>query len=155
MHWTQAVYIGLLIAALASSWRRDWSAMIALVMAANLGATMALAGDPLSVGVMDAACASVLLLGNRRALILATLFSVMILIYVSAWAFSWKNSTTYTIIDLIAYVQLGVISGLDSGIRRRVRAFARRSALPAGPETQGGHATVGVARVSAQSEITQ
>lgn len=113
MHWTQALYLGLLCAALASSWRGDWSARIAAVMLCNVTATMALASSPLAVGVADAASAAALINGNRRAQIVATLFSVMIVFYVSAWGFGWENSTTYTIIDLIAYAQLGVIGGLD------------------------------------------
>lgn len=153
MHWTQALYLGLLCCALASSWCREWSARIAVVMLCNVAATMALASSPLAVGVADAASAAALIGGNRRAQIVAMLFSVMVLIYVSAWAFHWENSTTYTIIDLIAYAQLGVIGGLDGWIRRRGRAVARRWPVPADPETQGGHATVGVAGVSAQSKV--
>ncbi len=151
MHWTQALYLGLLLWALAAG--RDWSVRIAAVMLCNVVATMALASSPLAVGVADAASAAVLIGGNRRAQVVATLFSVMVLIYVSAWAFRWENSTTYTIIDLLAYAQLGVIGGLDGWIRRRGRASARRWPVPADPETQGGHAIVGVARVSAQSKV--
>lgn len=155
MHWTQALYLGLLWAALVSSWRGEWSARIAAVMLCNLAATVALASSPLAVGVADAASAAALISGNRRAQIVATLFSVMICVYVSAWAFGWENSTTYTIIDLIAYAQLGVVGGLDRGIRRCGRAVARRWPVPADPETTRGHATVGVARVSAQSGVSQ
>lgn len=155
MHWTQALYLGLLCAALAASWHSKWSALIALVMLCNLAATMELASTPLAVWVADAASAAALIGGNRRAQIVATLFSVMICVYVSAWAFGWENSTTYTIIDMIAYAQLGVVGGLDLGIRRCGRAVARRWPVPADHETTRGHASVGVARVSAQSGVSQ
>ena len=42
MHWTQAAYIALLAVAIAASWRREWSALIAAVMVGNLAATMLL-----------------------------------------------------------------------------------------------------------------
>lgn len=159
MHWTQAVYIGLLLLALASSWRQPWSALIAAVMVGNLVATMTLAvpgTGPLQflfVGFADAVCATLLMRGNRRAMKVATLFSVMIPVYVSGWWFSWPDAITYTIIDLVAYVQLGVIGGLDSGIWHRGRAAARRWRLPDDPAPQGGHAAIGVARVFAQGEV--
>lgn len=159
MHWTQALYICLLCVALAASWRQPWSALIAAVMVGNLAATMAISGaiigplQFLAVGFADAACAALLMRGNRRAMKVAMLFSVMIGVYVSGWGFSWPDATTYTIIDLVAYVQLGVIGGLDSGIWHSVGAAARRWRLPADPAPQGGHAAIGVARVFAQGEV--
>lgn len=148
MHWTQALYIGLLCIALWSSWYHRAPPLAGLVMIGNLAATLALAADPVMVGLADAVCASILLYGNLRAKVVAMLFSVMCLIYVSAWAFSWPAATTYTIIDLIAYVQLGVIGGVDRGLGRACRAFARRGNDARGAAPDGRDPACDVARLS-------
>jgi len=154
MHWTQALYIGLLCVALACSWRQPWSALIAAVMVGNLVATMTLAPDPIAVGIADAVSAAILLLGNTRARTVAMLFSVMIPVYVSADWLLWPNYATYAIIDLIAYLQLGIVGGLDRGIGRICRAAARRWRGLADPASQGGHAAFGVAPILAKGEVT-
>lgn len=138
MHWTQALYIGLLCVALAASWRQPWSALIAAVMVGNLAATMAISGaiigpaQFLAVGIADMVCAAFLIRGNMRARVIATLFSVMIPVYVSARFFHWHDATTYTIIDIIAYAQLGVIGGLGGGLRSFCRAIGRGRADASG-----------------------
>jgi len=100
--------------------------LIIAVMVSNFAATWYLAADPLAVGVADAASAAVLLWSpNVRNRVIATLFSVMIIVYVSDWLWAVPNFATYTIIDCIAFLQLGVIGGLDGGIRRWI---ARRRA---------------------------
>lgn len=154
MHWTQAAYICLLLVAIAASWRLHGSAIIAAVMLGNLGATMAMAHDPVAVGVADAASAALLLIGPTRARIVAMLFSVMIPVYVSALVFTWPNSTTYAIIDLIALVQLGVIGGVDRGLGRAARAAGRRGNDAGNTAPDGRYATVGVAQDAATGEVT-
>jgi len=123
MHWTQAVYLGLLVAAIA--YGRPPRLIIA-VMVGNFAATWYLAADPLAVGIVDAASAGVLLhLRTVQSWFIVTLFSVMIIVYVSGWLWAVPNFATYTIIDLIALLQLGAIGGLGGGISRW---FARRRA---------------------------
>lgn len=155
MHWTQALYIVLLGLALCASWRQRWPALIAAVMVGNLVVTMALASDPIAVGVADAVSAAILLIGNARAWAVAMLFSVMIVVYVSATWLLWPNAATYAIIDLIAYLQLGIVGGMDRGIGRICRSAARRWRGIADPAPQGGHAAFGVAPVLAKGEVTR
>jgi len=100
--------------------------LIIAVMVGNFAATWYLAADPLAVGVADAASAVVLLhMRTVQSWCIVALFSVMIIVYVSDWLYNVRNFATYTIIDLIAFLQLGVIGGLDGGIRRWI---ARRRA---------------------------
>lgn len=160
MHWTQGLYLILLIAAL---WHGKAGPRLTLAMLGNVAATMALASDPVTVGVADTVAAAVLIGGNAKARIVATLFSVMLPVYVSAHVFSWSSATTYAIIDLLAFVQLGVICGASGGIRRglwrgfgagnpRGAASGRPALLAAfrgNPETKAGHADCGVAGISA------
>lgn len=125
------------------------------VMVCNFTASVVFADDLITVGIADLLAAIVLLGGCKRAQIVATLFSVMCLIYVSGQWLGLSLWSIYAIIDLLAYAQLAVIGGLDRGIRRLARAFARRGAVPDSGLAQRGHATGGVALVPSQSKVIQ
>ena len=122
--WTQALYIGLLAIALILG-KPGWQ--IAGAMVVDLAGTMAFAPDPIKVAVVDLSVAAWLFgEGQRRATILAGLFITMVTVEGFAVVFKLQNAATYTIVDLLAYVQLGVIGGADRGMGRIVRAGSRR-----------------------------
>ena len=152
MHWTQALYVGLLVLACYTGKPRP---AIMVAMWGDLIATMVLASSPIAVGVADAAAMAVLMMAGRRGLVVAMLFSVMIPVYVAAAWLAWPNEATYAIIDLIAYLQLGVIGGLDRGLRIAFRAFVGRNHGRFRAAKNGGNAGLGVARVSTLSRGAQ
>lgn len=135
MHWTQALFIVLLAAAFYTG-RPPLRVMA--VMMTNLLGTMTLATTPLAVGVLDLGCAAALAFGSRREAVLCLLFLLMVPIYALDLYFSWPSSTTYAIIDLIAYVQVWVI-GNFGGIWRNVR---RRGADRLGPDPVGSEGSI-------------
>ncbi len=99
----------------------------------NFAGTIALADVPFAIGVWDILCASCLVMfGDRRALVVAGLFVVMVVLYPLEQRVG--RSTLYTIIDLIAYAQVAAIGGGGFGeLLRNVRSalFGLRGASPA------------------------
>lgn len=141
MHWTQVAYIAALCAALYGG---GAPVKVVAVMIGNLAATLTLSGTPMVVGTIDLLCAIVLIGNNMRANIVAVLFALMIPVYVAGL----KTSTTYTIVDVLAYLQLGVIGRVDSGLRNARRFIGRFNSGSGVSVAQGGHTERGVAMVS-------
>ncbi len=127
-----------------------------VAMLGNLAATALLAADPVTVAVFDLVAATLLFFGDTRAKILAMIFATMAPIYVIFGLLGVHQSTTYAIIDVLAFLQVGVISGADVGISRAIRNARRRlagrgsRAVPS--VAQRGHAFVGVAAISGESD---
>lgn len=131
--------------------------MVVFGMSLDLAATMAFAGDYMTVGAVDLLVALSFIALGRRPQIVALLFAMMAPVYVLGFAFNWPPSATYAIVELLAYAQLAVIGKLDVGIsaiRRRLapavwNLVGRNNPGPA-VKTTGGHAVTGVARISAE-----
>jgi hypothetical protein len=85
-------------------------------MVCNLAFSMKFGGAYLWVGVADLVCAAFLIGISTRAYVVSGLFALMVPIYVAATYFQWTTGTTYTIIDLIAYAQCGVLGRVDGGL---------------------------------------
>jgi len=96
------------------------------VMVCNLLFSMHYGDSFLWVGIADVVSAALLLGASMRANIVAGLFAAMVPVYVAATYFGWNVGTTYTIIDLLAYAQLGVIGNVDGGVGYIRRFVARR-----------------------------
>ena len=141
MHWTQVVYMLALCAALYGG---GAPVRVAAVMLCNLAFTFTVAAEPIAVGVVDIACAVALIGHNMRANIVALLFALMIPVYVAGL----KTSTTYTIVDAIAFLQIGVIWRVDSGIRNARRFIGRLVSCFVRPMVQGGDTKRNLALVS-------
>lgn len=131
--------------------------LIVAGMVLDLAATMAFAGNYMTVGAVDLLVAVALLAAGRRGQIVALLFAMMAPIYVLGLVFKWPTDATYAIVEILAYAQLAVIGKLDVGISRirrylasLNRATGRRGNLGLHPEKNGGHAINGVARISAE-----
>lgn len=135
MHWTQLAYIAALLLALGIG-RPGY--LVASVMVGNLLATITLAPSPLAIGVADIVCAGILLTGGVKAHIVAYIFAAMVPVYVAAAMLHWQNSTTYAIIDALAYLQLAVIGGVGGGYVNRRWPDSRRG-NPAGHFASAGH----------------
>jgi len=112
MAWTVA-YITLLAIALVlgKPTSRVW-----VVMIANLIGTIVLHDNFLSVGILDLICVVFLLGHDRTQNTLALLFVLMLPVYVAGKYFGWEKSTTYAIVDLLAYIQLWVIGRACFGL---------------------------------------
>ena len=136
-----AIYLTMLFAAV--GFGRPPRMLIA-VMAANFALGMIVRDSVTSVAVVDLACAALLLGISSRAYVVAGLFALMVPFYVAGNYFQWQNSTTYTIIDLIAYTQCGVIGRVDggiSGLYRRINSSHRN--WGSAPNYLGGRAKAG------------
>lgn len=150
----QALFIGSMGAAFLFG-RPHWLIVAGMVL--DLAATLAFAGDYMTVGAVDLMVALALIGAGRRGQIVALLFAMMQPIYVLGFAFNWPTDATYAIVELLAYAQLAVIGKLDVGIsaiRRRLapavwNLVGRNNPGPA-VKTTGGHAVTGVARISAE-----
>ena len=148
MDGSQAVYTTGLIVALYCG-RPHW--LIAAAMVFDLAATLALSGNPIAVGTADMICAVALLFAGWRGRVVALIFALMQPVYVAAVALGWNSGTTYAIVDSLAFLQLGVIGGLDTGISSARRWLDRRRGNSANhPLEMGGHSGNGVARISAE-----
>ena len=119
----QGIIASMLLAAFLSG-RPHWR--IVAVMACNFLFSMQFGGNFLTVGVADVVSAAFLLGISARANVVAGLFALMVPVYVAGTYFQWNISTTYTIIDLIAYMQCGVIGRVDGGMGFIRRSFNRR-----------------------------
>jgi hypothetical protein len=126
---------------------RIWVAMIC-----NFLATMTFADTPTLVGIVDIACAAFLLGAGRQAHIVAFLFACMVPVYWLPTGFpQWSNSATYAIIDVIAYVQLGVIGYGGGGVNFIRRHFGLRHRTVLGTVAFRSDTKSGVAMVSKES----
>lgn len=115
-HWQIIIATCLVVATLhGGKWR------LSAVMFMNFVLTMALASDPLMVGVADLICATTLLTMGARGMVLSALFLIMIPIYVVFWLFGWPISTTYAIVDCIAFLQIAVLANVDKYLRNHHR----------------------------------
>lgn len=137
----QVIYLVLLLIGSGAALSRDrW--LLVFVLWINFGGTMSLAGEPMMVGVLDMACATMLVaLGSKREYVVAGLFTAMIGLYY--FAETLGNYTTYTIVDILAYAQVFVMGSggfgeLFRGCKRSLLALF----TPAGGSVVGfGHNT--------------
>ena len=135
MHWTQIAYALILCTALASAfWRGQNSWLLMAVMSVNFVATYELSDSFVDVSIVDLMCAACLL-GRSQvasmvallfALMVALLFALMVPVYLAAWALQWQNSTTYAIVDVLAYLQCALIGGIGGGFVNRYSDFIDR-----------------------------
>lgn len=114
--WQAIIAAGLLLALLGKPPARLWFAV-----AGNFIVTMILAENPVPVAIADLMTAAIILGVSTRANIVAGLFALMQPIYIAGFALGWPDATTYACIDLLAYVQLGVMGGVDRGMGRAYR----------------------------------
>ncbi len=107
MHWTQILYLGLLLASSGAAINRDrW--VLVIVMWMNFSGTFTLESDPFAVGVLDIACAVVLTVwGERRGRIIAAIYVPMALLY--RFEEQLGHATLYGIVDALAYAQMSVM----------------------------------------------
>lgn len=118
MDWSQLLFAAALAVACYAG-RGDWR--IVGCMVANFLATVTLAAWPLAVACADLACVVVLVMGSIRARVVAAFFVVMAAIYPIASAMGLGNAATYTIVDVLAFLQLMAVGHGDDGI-----GFVRR-----------------------------
>ncbi|MDZ7905177.1 MAG: hypothetical protein U5N55_04940 [Cypionkella sp.] len=122
MDWSQAIFAGLLLlATITTSDRR-----LAYAAWANFAATMALAHNPVAVGVADILTASALLCMGRRGQCIAALYAVMIPIYPIMVTAGFQAATIYTIVDILAFAQVAIVGGWGFGIYRGLRPYRSR-----------------------------
>ena len=139
----QAFYIAALTVAL-STGRPGFSIVAAMTF--DLLASVLFASDPVSVAVADLVAAVILIGHGRRANIIALIFVAMVLLEVIASRLHVENAIIYTVTDVLAFVQCGVIGGADRGVGRICRAIRRRG-VAAGYSVAGGRYTrFGLAR---------
>jgi hypothetical protein len=126
MHWSQIAF-GLALFAACYSGRRD--RRIVAVMIANFAGTLAFNASPLSVAIVDLASVAVLAFGTIRARVVAAFFVAMAAIYPIAYAAGLDRATIYTIVDVLAFLQLVAVARGDDGIDacRRYLAGLRHS----------------------------
>jgi hypothetical protein len=118
--WSQYLYLSALALAVLIDRGR-----ISALMVANFAATVAFAAAPQVVAVADMATIAALICIDTRARIIAALFVTMQPVYFLGPLFDVQNSTTYTIVDCIAYLQLAVLGHDGWGMGRRAWAGAR------------------------------
>ena len=129
MHWTQIIYLGLLLIGSGAAITKDrWILVVVLWM--NFGGTIALVGTPVAVGVLDIACAATLVsFGSRRDYVVASLFVLMTLIY--PFELQLGRAMLYTVIDIMACAQIVVMGGGGFGdLLRNVRFSIRDMCRP-------------------------
>jgi len=116
--WSQYIYLFLLLVGSVAAYFHG-SKFIVLVMWVNFLATMELSFDPLMVALVDLASAWAILMvvQNRAAFTIAALFCVMALIYPTSVLIG--VSATYTLVDILAYVQILAMG--STGFGRAVR----------------------------------
>lgn len=151
MDWTQWAFIAALGAALAFG-RPGW--IIAAVMAGNVAATILWGASPMTVAVVDAVCGAVLIFGGKRSKAVALLFAAMVIWAVLARGFGFPNSTTYAIVDLLAYGQLVIIGGAGFGMGRRY-CTSRSTVDRRGPHHLGGMARGGAPSIAHYLSISE
>lgn len=122
MDWSQWAYLCILAAAIVGGWGQH---RLIAVMVLNLGATVT-ADSLWTVATADILCAVVLIGHGWRANVVAGLFVAMIPVYLAGTAFQWQPATTYAIIDVLAYLQCGVVGRVDRGGARLV-GWGRRA----------------------------
>jgi len=116
--WSQYIYLFLLLVGSVAAYFHG-SKFIVLVMWVNFLATMELSFEPLMVALVDLASAWAILMvvQNRAAFTIAALFCVMALIYPTSVLIG--VSATYTLVDILAYVQILAMG--STGFGRAVR----------------------------------
>lgn len=127
------LYLVLLIIGSGAAIAKDrW--LLAVVLWINFGGTVSLADEPMAVGVLDLACAAVLVrFGSKRDYVVAALFAVMVAFYAMAGVLG--KTAIYSIVDGLAYAQIFVIG---SGGFGKLFTSLRRSVLAMLVPTFGG-----------------
>lgn len=131
----QIIYLVLLLIGSGAAITKDrW--LLVSVLWINFAGTMSLADYPLMVGILDLACASVLIgKGDKREYVVAGLFAAMIGLYYFAEILG--NYATYSIVDILAYAQIFVMG--SGGFGEFLRA-SRRSLFGVMAAASGGPA---------------
>lgn len=117
MHWTQVIYLGLLLICSGAAISRDrW--LLVVIMWMNFSGTFALSDVPFAVGTLDISCAAALIaFGSYRERIIAALFVPMVLLYV--FEEQLGRAMLYGIIDIIAYTQMSIMGAGGFGSTAR------------------------------------
>lgn len=138
MDWSQWLIAGLL--ALACYTGRP-GLLVALVMWANLAASMIFSREPGDVATADLV-AVVLLVGTSNAL--AFLFVAMQPVYIGGYYFGLSEASIYTIVDVLAICQFVLLGGWHRGVGNLYRRVGRGFAAMGNPLDFGaGHAGSG------------
>ena len=145
MDWSQGLYAAVLAIAALKAGKDYW--LLSAVMIGNFVATMLASESPVSVAIIDLTSAGLLINEGRRANILAFVFLAMQPIYVAGHYLGLKSGAIYTLIDLLAYVQLFVFGGWNVGISRRNRGSHGHSHSVHPASISGRHSENGLARV--------
>jgi hypothetical protein len=135
------VIFGAALALACLAGRRD--RLIVSVMLANFAATLTFAATPLTVGVADILCMAVLITGSARARVVAAFFAAMSAIYPLGLWFGLTAPTIYTIVDVLAFLQLVVVGRGDHGVSSSRRHLGRLRHRPAVPLVHRNHAPSG------------
>ena len=99
--------------------------VVALTADLALGGT-GLAQSPYAIAIVDLGAAIVCLGHSARGDIAALIFVAMTMTGAVMTAMDFSRETTYACIDALLWVQLGVIGGIDRGIRHTLRHTSRR-----------------------------
>ena len=98
----------------ASAIGRDWRIIAA--MWANLGLTLTYAGqDMFAVAIADLICAVWLSQYGGRERVIGALFAAMVPVYLVGGLLAWGDDTTYGVVEVVAYLQCGVLARVDRG----------------------------------------
>lgn len=139
MHWTQAVWLAMFLAAAAIG-RADWKVIAACL--ANFAGTALLAPSLLSVAVIDIATASFLLVTcGKKGAVLAAFYAIYTPVCVFGGWLGWPNSTTYAIVDAVGLLQFLVIARGDGRTGRVCWAADRRGSVTGGMLSRGGYSS--------------
>ncbi len=134
MHWSQFAYIAALGLAL---WAGRPARVVVFVMVGNFLAGAFLAADPLDVALVDIGSAVILIGYDVRRNIVAAVFCLMVVMAVAGDAIGLSRAQIYTMVDLLAVVQLLVIGRADGGLRRLGGSL--RSSFNGRPDTVHNH----------------
>jgi hypothetical protein len=122
--WSQWLYLALL--AVATIPGRHHPDLIAILVV-DLMFTLAWGEFPLLVGAFDLFCAWALWSAGPRGRVVGGIFVIMQPVYVAGWLFNVPDATTYAIIDVLAYLQLVVLSNADRFLGKRLGRRLDRS----------------------------
>lgn len=102
------------------------SVWVPIALTFNLLFCVAVGGAYLPVAAVDLLCACILLGRGRRESLVGLIYCAMVPISILAKLFSWPLSTTYAIIEALAYIQCFVIGSGHVGNHDNARASNMR-----------------------------
>jgi hypothetical protein len=121
MHWTQYAYIALLTLGTLAALRVGRGGLAA-VMWANFTATFLAAGNASLIATADiiSAVLIIFLFADVAGLAVAVIFMFMVVVYMPTGVL-FNKATTYTIVDILAIIQIIILGG--RGYARNVRTI--------------------------------